>query len=65
MTPVAGLILGPLSTRSIQRFHFENGLISRLYFVPNPSNLVRQVLLYARSFHMLSSTISFREGLDL
>jgi len=40
VTPVAGSMFRPLSTRSIQRIHFENGLISRFYFVPNPSNLV-------------------------
>ena len=39
-TPVAGLIFGPLSTRSIDGFHFEDLQISRVYFVPNPSNLV-------------------------
>ena len=27
----------------IEGFHFEDGLISRLYFVPNPSNLVGKV----------------------
>ena len=40
LTPVAVSIFQPLSTRSIQRFHFENGLISRFYLVPNPSKLV-------------------------
>jgi len=33
--PVAGPIFGPLSTRSIEGFHFEHCLISRFYFVPN------------------------------
>ena len=42
LAPVAGSIfkLRPLSTRSIQRFHFEKGLISKFYFITNPSNLV-------------------------
>jgi len=34
-TPVAGPIFGPLSTRLIEGFHFEDWLISRFYFVPN------------------------------
>ena len=38
------------TTRSVDRFHFEECLISRFYFVPNPNNLVSQVLLSARSF---------------
>ena len=42
MTPVAGPIFGPLSTRSIDGFHFEDLQISRFYFVPNPSNVVRK-----------------------
>jgi hypothetical protein len=64
-TPVAGSIFGPLSTRWIERFHFEDGLISTFYFVPYPRNLVRQVLLCARSFHTLNPAISFRRWLDL
>jgi len=60
VTPVAGAIFGPLSTRSIDRFHFEECLISRFYFVPNPSDLVSQVLLCVRSFHTLNRAISFR-----
>jgi len=59
-TPVAGPISGPLSTRLIEGFHFEDCLISRFYFVPNPSNLVSQVLLCARKFHTLNRGISFR-----
>ena len=42
MTQVAGPIFGPLSTRLIEGFHFEDCLISRFYFVPNPSNLVEK-----------------------
>ena len=60
LTPVAGSIFGPLSTRSIDWFHFEECLISRFYFVHNPSNLVSQVLLCARSFRTLNRAISFR-----
>ena len=60
VTPVAGPIFRPLSTRSIEGFHFEDGLISRFYFVPNPSNLVSQGLLCARRFHTLNRGISFR-----
>ena len=59
VTPV-GPIFGPLSTRLIEGFHFEDCLISRFYFVPNPSNLVSQVLLCARSFQTLNRGISFR-----
>jgi len=40
LTPIAGPIFGPLSTRLMEGFHFEDNLISRFYFVPNPSNLV-------------------------
>jgi len=61
VTPVAGPIFGPLSTRLIEGFHFEDGLISRFYFVPNPSNLMSQVLPCARSFHTLNRGISFRK----
>jgi len=64
VTPVAGPIFGPLSKRLIDGFHFEDGLISRFYFVPNPSNLVSQVLLCARSFHPLNRSISFRRSPD-
>ena len=53
-------VAGTLSTRSIEGFHFEDGLISRFYFVPNSSNLVSQVLLCARRFHTLNRGISFR-----
>jgi len=58
VTLLAGPIFGPLSTRLFEGFHVENGLISRFYFVPNPSNLLSQVLLCARSFH--NRGISFR-----
>ena len=58
--PVAGPIFGALSTRLIEGFHFEDCLISRFYFVPNPSNLVSQDLLCERSFHTLNRGISFR-----
>jgi len=60
VTPVAAPIFGPLSTRSIKGFHFEDDLISRFDFVPNPSNIVSQVLLCARRFHTLNRGISFR-----
>jgi len=60
MTPVAGPIFGPLSTRLIEGFHFEDCLISRFNFVPNPSNHVSQVLLCTRSFYTLNGGISFR-----
>jgi len=33
LSPAAGPIFGPLSARSIEGFHFEEGLISRFYFV--------------------------------
>jgi len=60
VTPVAGPIFGTLSTRPIEGFHFENCLNSRFYFVPNPSNLVSQVLLCARRFHTLNPGILFQ-----
>jgi len=60
LTPVAGPIFGPLSTSLIEGFHFEDCLISRFYFVPNPSTLRSQVLLCARRFHTLNRGISFR-----
>ena len=60
LAPVAGRISGPLSTHLIEGFHFEDCLISRFYFFPNPSNLVSQVLLCARRFHTLNPRISFR-----
>jgi len=60
VTPVAGPIFGPLSTRSIDRFHFDECLICRFYFVPNPSNLLNPVVLCARIFHKLNRAISFR-----
>ena len=63
-TPVAGLIFGPLSTRSIDGFHFEDLQISRIYFVPNPNNVVGQVLLCARGFHTPNRGISFRRSPD-
>jgi len=55
VTPVEGPVFRPLSTRLIEGFHFEDCLISRFYFVPNPSNVVSQVLLCARSFHTLNA----------
>jgi len=35
LTPIAGPIFGPLSTRLIEGFHFKECLISKFYFVPD------------------------------
>jgi len=60
VTPVAGPIFRPLSTRLIHGFHFADCLISRFNFAPNSSNLVSQVLLCAKRFFTLNWGISFR-----
>jgi len=39
---------------------FRRLLDLQIYFVPNPNNLVSQVLLCARRFHTLNRGISFR-----
>jgi len=53
-TPVVGPIFRTLSTRLIEGFQFADCLIFRFYFVPNPSNLVSQDFLCAKSLHTLN-----------
>ena len=62
VTPVAGPIFGPQSTRLIEGFHFEDCLICRFYFV---SNLVgkdfstKEHLTRIRTFVENVFTVSF------